>query len=121
MSRVDLGPYVQGSAAHERRYARSKHGPSPAEQLRLALAERRREGVPFTDAWPASLARIEWRCVPYEQQAWNTVLGAEQIVEAFAAAYEQRPLPRSVVVAGQLHDCLLVERDLAVGPVRLMV
>ncbi len=113
-----MSAYVRGSATHERRYGRNG-GPTPAEQLRLNLTDRRREGVPFATAWVEALDAIQWRCSKYEREAWTSTLHADEVRHAFAAAYAHRQRRATAVVA-RLDDCLPVEADVPPGPVHVL-
>jgi hypothetical protein len=110
------GAIVRGSATYSRRYSRrEQRGPTPAEQLRLGLAESRREGLCFEAAWPAALAAIEWTCPEVERDAWHAALSASLVIDAFAAGYARREMRAAAVVA-RLRDARVWEADAPVTP-----
>jgi hypothetical protein len=76
------------NAKHYRRWY-NREGDTPAQQMGKLLAEHRRAGLDFFQAWPLAIAAIRFTSIR-EQQSWHAVWDDVEIFSAWMAAYDRR-------------------------------
>jgi hypothetical protein len=90
---------------------------NPAAALVVQLADTRRAGQTFEDAWPAALSTaLRTVRLSYERDAWSQALAATR--ESWRAAFERRPVsdreaPLVMLLADEDPEPLLERERLA--------
>jgi hypothetical protein len=111
--------------------------PSPAEQMRLLLAEARRRHEPFAEAWSRAMGedlghqvtwrdpdpppgRVVWPRDTFDRRAWIVAMRSPAVRKGFEGAYYLDPPPRAVMALSGLGP-VLATLSRAEAPERLRV
>src|SRR5687767_12578951 len=80
---------LDGRRAPRPRLQTATSEPDPSRQMLELLAESRRDGVEFRDAWRSAWSEIRWPPETSERDAWRA--GLAHTRDEWQASYQHRP------------------------------